>query len=169
VQAIHVARRWLYRGKHPHKVALLLNAAQAQLAARGIGPRRVVVLEVIGRRTGKPIRFPVVVADYHGERYLVSMFGDTANWVRNVRAAGGKAVLRHGSREVVRLLDVPPAERAPILRRYLECAPAPDRTSAWTGERRLISSSASRRSTRCSASPAARHCYSRRGCVIGIG
>ena len=43
------------------------------------------MLEVPGRRTGKTISFPVVVADYQGGRYLVSMLGDGTNWVRNVR------------------------------------------------------------------------------------
>jgi len=47
--------------------------------------------------------FPVAIADFEGERYLVSMLGKNANWVRNLRAAGGQAVLRHGRRESVRL------------------------------------------------------------------
>jgi hypothetical protein len=65
----------------------------------------------------------VVIAEYEGERYLVAMLGNEANWVRNVRAAGGSAVLRHGRREVARLEEVDPAVRAPILRRYVEVAP----------------------------------------------
>ena len=64
-----------------------------------------------------------MVADYRGERYLVSMLGENTNWVRNVRAAGGRAVLRRGHREVIQLKEVGPGERAAILRRYLECAP----------------------------------------------
>ena len=67
--------------------------------------------------------FPVVVAEYQGGRYLVSMLGKDANWVRNVRAAGGRAVLRRGGRERVRLEEVEPGDRAPILRRYLAVAP----------------------------------------------
>lgn len=123
MRAIQKARRWLYRGKRPHRVARLLNAVQAHLAARGIGPARVVALEVTGRHTGRALTFPLVVADYVGDRYLVSMFGEKANWVRNVRAAQGKAVLRHRDRQPVQLEELPPAERAPILRRYLELAP----------------------------------------------
>src|SRR5262245_49927289 len=46
-------------------------------------------VEVVGRRAGRLISFPVVVTDYAGERHLVSMLGDDANWVRNVRAAPG--------------------------------------------------------------------------------
>jgi hypothetical protein len=64
-----------------------------------------------------------VIADYEGQRYLVAMLGNEANWVRNVRAAGGHAVLRHGRREEVALEEVDPSVRAPILRRYLEVAP----------------------------------------------
>jgi hypothetical protein len=65
----------------------------------------------------------VVIADYEGGRYLVSMLAGDSNWVHNVRAAGGHAVLRHGRREEVLLDEIPAPERPPILRRYLECAP----------------------------------------------
>ena len=37
------------------------------------------VLEIRGRRSRKPVRFPIVVADYEGERYLVSMLGENTN------------------------------------------------------------------------------------------
>jgi deazaflavin-dependent oxidoreductase (nitroreductase family) len=116
-------RRWLYRARRPQRLTRLVNAAQARLAAHGLGPARLVALEVTGRTSGKPVSFPVVVADLHGERYLVSMLGDNTNWVRNVRAAGGQAVLRHGSRRPIRLIELAPHDRAPVLRRYLECAP----------------------------------------------
>jgi hypothetical protein len=65
----------------------------------------------------------VVITDWEGERYLVSMLGETASWVRNVRAAGGRAVVRHGRRETVRLEEVAVERRPPILRRYLALAP----------------------------------------------
>jgi len=51
------------------------------------------------------------------------MLGERAGWVRNVRAAQGRAVLRHGRREAVRLVEVGVAERPPILKRYLALAP----------------------------------------------
>jgi hypothetical protein len=53
------------------------------------------------------------------------MLGEGSNWVRNVRAAHGYAVLRHGRREAVRLEEVDPEARAPILRRYYALAPGP--------------------------------------------
>jgi deazaflavin-dependent oxidoreductase (nitroreductase family) len=119
----HVLDRWLYRGRRPNRLARLINGALARLAAAGVGPGQLVMLQVAGRRTGKTISFPVVVADYQGERYLVSMLGGETNWVRNVHAAHGRALLRRGHREVVRLDEVDPGQRAAILRRYLERSP----------------------------------------------
>lgn len=116
-------RRRLYRGQRAGAVARMLNRAQARLAAAGIGPTWLVVVETVGRRTGRTITFPAVVADYEGDRYLVSMLGEDTSWVRNVRASGGRAALRHGRRESVRLAEVGVSERAPILRSYLRRAP----------------------------------------------
>src|SRR5262249_55021004 len=88
-----------------------------------LSPARAMTLEVRGRRTGRLIPFPVVVAEYQGGRYLVSMLGNDANWVHNVRAAGGRAVLRRGRRHEGRLGEGAARGRAPIPRGYLEVAP----------------------------------------------
>jgi hypothetical protein len=77
------------------------------------------VLEVPGRRSGEIVRVPLAVVARNGSWYLVSMFGEKSNWVRNVRAADGHAKLIHGRRRPVRLVEVPISERAPILKRYL--------------------------------------------------
>jgi hypothetical protein len=69
------------------------------------------------------VSFPIVIADYEDDRYVVSMLGSNTNWVRNLEAAGGTAELRHGRREPVSLVAVAPERRAPILRRYLALAP----------------------------------------------
>jgi deazaflavin-dependent oxidoreductase (nitroreductase family) len=119
----HSLDRWLYRGRRPNRLARLLNTTGARLAAAGIGPARQVMVEVSGRRSGKAVRFPLVIADLDGDRFLVSMLGQNTNWVRNVRAAGGRVVLRHGRSESVVLEEVDPAERPAVLRRYLDCAP----------------------------------------------
>jgi hypothetical protein len=68
------------------------------------------------------ISFPVVVADYQGERYLVAMLGQSTNWVRNLRA-DNHAVLRRGRTEDVSLVEDLSDNRAAILRRYLKLAP----------------------------------------------
>jgi len=51
------------------------------------------------------------------------MLAKNANGVLNVRGAQGRAVLRRGGREDVRLLEVEPPKRAPSPRRYLAVAP----------------------------------------------
>lgn len=52
------------------------------------------------------------------------MLGRDANWVHNVEAAGGTAVLSRRGRDVpVQLEIVPPEDRAPLLRRYVTIAP----------------------------------------------
>jgi hypothetical protein len=58
-----------------------------------------------------------------GERYLVSMLGPDVDWVRNVAAAQGRAVLRHGRSEAVQLEELEIGERAPVLKAYLQRAP----------------------------------------------
>lgn len=121
---LHRFDRWLYRGERPNRLARIVNRFAAWLFAKGIvRPGRAATVEVTGRRSGRVISFPVVVADYEGARFLVAMLGDRTNWVRNVRAAEGLAVLRHGRRQPVRLVEVEPGARAPILRRYLAVAP----------------------------------------------
>ena len=42
------------------------------------------VLEVRGRRSGRVIRVPLAIVRYRGSWYLVSMFGEQPNWVKNV-------------------------------------------------------------------------------------
>ena len=51
------------------------------------------------------------------------MLGEETNWVRNVKATGGKARLRHGISEQVLLKEVDIQQRAPILKAYLRLAP----------------------------------------------
>jgi hypothetical protein len=114
--------RWLYKAGQPNRLARLQNQASAAVFAAGIWPRRVAALDVRGRSSGRIISLPVVITEHAADRYLVSMLGEV-NWVKNVRAAGGSAVLRHGRREEIRLVEVPVEARPPILRRYLELAP----------------------------------------------
>ena len=121
---LHQIKQWLYRGGRPRTMARGMNRVSALLYSAGLlSPARAVTLEVVGRRTGRVISFPVVIADLDGERYLVAMLGQQAQWVRNVRAAGGAATIRRKGTEAVRLVEVEPGRRAPILRRYLAVAP----------------------------------------------
>jgi hypothetical protein len=84
-------------------------------------PNRLVTLEVVGP-SGRVRTLPLVPARFGGAEYAVSMLGTGAGWVRDVRAAGGEAVLLRGRREEVLLVDVPVQDRAPILKAYLGVA-----------------------------------------------
>jgi deazaflavin-dependent oxidoreductase (nitroreductase family) len=95
----------------------------ATIFALGLAPRRWVTLEVAGRRTGRPTRFPLGMADLNGGWYLVSMLGGQCNWVNNVRAAHGAVIIHHGRSVHRQLVEVPVAERAAILRRFLKKVP----------------------------------------------
>ncbi|HEY7026373.1 MAG TPA: hypothetical protein VH438_02120 [Gemmatimonadales bacterium] len=64
----------------------------------------------------------VVIPTVAGQRYVVSMFGTLSDWVQNVEAAHGNAIISHGGPVRVRLVALPPAERAPILREYVRVA-----------------------------------------------
>ncbi|MBA3870478.1 MAG: nitroreductase family deazaflavin-dependent oxidoreductase [Anaerolineae bacterium] len=116
-------RRLLYRGKRPGWIAKALNQAWATIVSAGMGGDLYVTLEVPGRKSGKLVSLPLVVAVVDGQRYLVSMLGKDAQWVKNVRAANGKVVLKHGRREKVQLEEVAIGQRAPLIKAYMQCAP----------------------------------------------
>ncbi len=125
--------RWLVR--HDDTLRAMYPAGRGNATARrlahlwaavfgaGVLPRRWVTLEVPGRTTGRVTRFPLGMADWRGEWYLVSMLGEGCHWVRNVRAAGGRCVLRRGRARPCLLVEVPVGERPAILRRYLQTVP----------------------------------------------
>ncbi len=115
-------KQWLYRGQRPNWIAKVLNRASAIQASRSATSNGVVALEVVGRKSGRIVSFPLVMVTVDGQRYLVSMLGDNTQWVRNVRASGGNAVLRSGGREDVQLDEIPADQRAPILKAYLQVA-----------------------------------------------
>lgn len=115
--------RWLYHTGRPNWLAQFLNRGWAFVHSLGVAPNYLVTLEVVGRQSGKPIRFPLAMVEVKGERYLVSMLGAEANWVRNVKVAGGQARLYHGQTEEVHLTEIDASQRAPILKTYLRYAP----------------------------------------------
>ncbi len=116
-------KRWLYRGGRPNPIARVMNRGWAIVHSLGVAPDYFVTLEVVGRRSGRIISFPLAMVVIDQQRYLVSMLGEEASWVRNIRAADGQARLRHGRIEHVRLVEIPVERRAPILKAYLKIAP----------------------------------------------
>ena len=122
-QWLYRGKQWLYRGQRPNWIARILNRAGAIVASSGVASNYLETLEVTGRKSGRAITLPVVVAIVGGQRYLVSMLGENVQWVHNVRASGGRAALHSGGREEIHLQEVAASQRAPILKAYLQRAP----------------------------------------------
>lgn len=117
------SKRWMYQNGRPNWLARLINRGYAIAGVMGVAPDLIVTLEVPGRTSGKVIKFPLVITEVNGERYLVSMLGKDANWVKNLHVNQGNAELVAGKREAVHLEEIPVEERAPILKSYLKRAP----------------------------------------------
>src|SRR5512145_3048120 len=84
----------------PSSLAKFMNSIFGFFAGMGLTSGKNVMIEVKGRRSGQARSVPVNIVEYEGARYLVAPRGET-EWVRNVRAAGGQAVFRHGRRAPV--------------------------------------------------------------------
>ncbi len=112
----------MYVGGRGNPMARRYSRAWSSVMASGFGPRRWATLEVRGRRSGEPRRFPLGLADVDGHWYAVSMLGECA-WTRNVRAAEGEVVLHGRGWGRAHLVEVPVDERARVLARYVEKVP----------------------------------------------
>jgi deazaflavin-dependent oxidoreductase (nitroreductase family) len=77
------------------------------------------VLEVKGRKSGEWRRTPVNLLEFEGGRYLVAPRGNT-QWVRNMRVSGGGRLVLGRKVEEFTAKEVTEADRAPLLRAYLE-------------------------------------------------
>jgi deazaflavin-dependent oxidoreductase (nitroreductase family) len=96
----------------------VMNPLVGGLTGLGLSAWGSRVLEVRGRRSGEPRRVPVNPLSLEGARYLVAPRGHT-QWVRNLRAAGEGYLLLGGRRDHFTAVEVPDAEKEPILRAYL--------------------------------------------------
>ncbi|GAA2903969.1 nitroreductase family deazaflavin-dependent oxidoreductase [Streptomyces mexicanus] len=96
-----------------------LNNVIGWLARHGLSLAGNAELSVRGRTSGRPQRVPVNPHTHQGGQYLVSVRGHS-QWVRNMRAAGG-GELRVGRKvRPFTAVELPDAEKLPILRTYLE-------------------------------------------------
>lgn len=115
--------RAMYPAGRADDIARRLAHMWTRVFALGLLPKRWVTLEVAGRRSGRTVRFPLGMADWDGQWYLVSMLGEQCNWVQNVRAAGGRVTLRRRRAVACQLVEVPVNERPLIIQRYLDKVP----------------------------------------------
>lgn len=116
--------RIFYRDWRPTRLGRWVNRLQGWWSGLGLPPKLMAVLEVRGRASGQTRSNPIVIASVDGHDYLVSMLGPRSDWVRNVEAAQGNAIIRQGDRRRVHLVPVPPEQRAPVLREYVRIAPS---------------------------------------------
>lgn len=114
--------RLFYRGWRPTRLGKWANRVSGWWSGLGLPPRFMAVLEVPGRKSGHRRSNPVVIATVDGSRYLVSMLGPGSEWVKNVEAAQGDAVIRQRRRRPVHLVAMPREQRAPVLREYVRIA-----------------------------------------------
>ncbi|PRY20566.1 uncharacterized protein DUF385 [Pseudosporangium ferrugineum] len=113
----------MYAGGKADATARRFARLWAAVFGAGLTSRRWITLEVPGRTTGNTTRFPLGMTAWQGNWYLVPMLGGSCNWVRNVRAANGKAVIRHRRARPCRLIEIPEPDRAPILKEFVTQVP----------------------------------------------
>ncbi len=98
------------------------NRFMSFLARRGMGPKQTVILTVRGRKSGKAYSTPVSLVQADGQRWLVAPYGEVS-WVKNARAAGEVTLTRGKTVETVRVAEVEPDARGPILKQYVQMEP----------------------------------------------
>jgi hypothetical protein len=110
----------------PYRVGLFVranNAVMRTLIRAGIRVGTFAVLTVPGRKTGRPVQVPLVVFPYAGNDYLVAPYG-VVNWVRNLRAADGRAELGRGhTTEKICAVELSAEEAGPVLKASLRTGP----------------------------------------------
>jgi hypothetical protein len=114
--------RVFYRNRRPTWVGHWVSQLFCWWARLGLPPQSWVALRVRDCVSGRMRQDAVVTPTVAGERYVVSMFGTISDWVHNIEAANGDAVIAHGGSVRVRLVKLAPDERAPILREYVRIA-----------------------------------------------
>jgi hypothetical protein len=114
--------RLFYRNRRPTWLGHWVSQFFCWWSRLGLPPRAWVALQVRDRGSGRMRQDAVVIPTLAGQRYVVSMFGTISDWVHNIDAAHGDAVISHGGAQRVRLVPVPPEQRALILREYVRVA-----------------------------------------------
>jgi deazaflavin-dependent oxidoreductase (nitroreductase family) len=89
----HLRNSWLVLLKYS------LNPLTRRLARSSFGPFSIV--RHIGRRSGKLYETPIIAAPARDGFVIELTYGDDVDWHKNVLAAGGCTVIRHGKEYVI--------------------------------------------------------------------
>ncbi|WP_028938286.1 nitroreductase/quinone reductase family protein [Pseudonocardia spinosispora] len=103
----------------PGTATSIFNRVVAGLTRAGISVWGSRILRVRGRSSGEWRSTPVNLLTHDGERYLVAPRGH-AQWVRNMRVAGGGELLVGRRVERFEAIELPDAAKPAVLRAYLE-------------------------------------------------
>ncbi|MGW7270733.1 nitroreductase/quinone reductase family protein [Streptomyces sp. NPDC054864] len=95
----------------------LINGVFRTMTRFGLGKGYRYILTVRGRKSGRLFSTPVDVMSAGGERWVVGAYG-VSNWVRNARVAGQIDLMRGGTTQTVRVVELGPEESVPVLRQY---------------------------------------------------
>jgi deazaflavin-dependent oxidoreductase (nitroreductase family) len=85
-----------------------LNPLTRRLARSRFGPFSIV--RHIGRSSGKPYETPIIVAPIEGGFVIELTYGHDVDWHKNVLAAGGCRLIRHGQEYVIDKIEPLEAE-----------------------------------------------------------
>jgi hypothetical protein len=114
--------RFYYSRWRPTLLGRRSTRVWAWATGLGLFPDYLVTLLVIERQSHRLGAHILVAATYQGQRYLVSMLGEGSNWVQDARATGGAAFIKRGRERAVTLTEIPPGQRAPILKAWCQIA-----------------------------------------------
>lgn len=106
----------------PDRFRTIENTVMTALAWLRLVPNTY-VLTTRGRRTGKVRRNPVTVVRIGERKWLVAPYG-TVSWVHNALATGRIRLSRVAYRGELRIEQTPFDRTGPVLKRYVEIAPA---------------------------------------------
>ena len=98
------------------------NLVAKVLVSSGLGPKRMHLLTVQGRKTGRPHTTPLTVVETDGQRWLVAPYGGVA-WAKNVGASGSAKLRRGRVMEQVKVEPVDAHESALVLKAYIHLEP----------------------------------------------
>jgi len=85
--------RLFYRNRQPTWVGHWVSQFFCWWARLGLPPHSWVALRVRDRVSGRLRQDAVVIPTVAGQRYVVSMFGTISDWVHNLEAGNGDAVI----------------------------------------------------------------------------
>jgi deazaflavin-dependent oxidoreductase (nitroreductase family) len=99
------------------------NLVVKVMVRAGVGPKRMYLLTVQGRKTGKPYTTPLTVVEIDGQRWLVAPY-DRVAWAKNVAASGSAKLSRGRKTEQLAVEPVDAHDSAPVLQAYVRIEPS---------------------------------------------